>query len=255
MAPGHVLTTSFKPKTSLDYIQIMPGRFSDKQVEIILRRASQLDEQGVPDDALDADQVVALGKEVGLDSAKVRQAIADFQAEPRHGGFSLPVTFVQTMNLAEPLAEEDWPAFVKLLRQTFAREGSTSELGSIQEWSGGQNDLDGVAVSVARSEVTVRSDMSGAVGLVSIVSALPILGTLATVAETSELPVWARLVLGLLVLASGLWLWRFWIVSLAERRKRAVLRLFDLLRSSRNRLRVDKGMNSGEGVVPVEQSS
>lgn len=134
-------------------------RFSDEEVALILREASEVRDGGRRgEDGLSLTQLKEIAAEVGLDPAQVEAAahrLVHHRAGARVPFFGTPVTPEFEREIPGELSAEDVAELVTTIRKVLGRRGVTStELGTF-EWKA-SDPMGGRYVSVRAKDGTTR---------------------------------------------------------------------------------------------------
>ena len=121
-------------------------RYQDHEVRQILDLAIGQDDAPTPSlpaktNGLTLQQLQEVGREVGLSTNQITQAVATFEgrgeAVTRTKSLGLPTSVSRIVPLPRDLSEREWERLVAELRTTFDTKGVLASHGSLREWSYG----------------------------------------------------------------------------------------------------------------------
>ncbi|NNF58598.1 MAG: hypothetical protein HKN04_10180 [Rhodothermaceae bacterium] len=185
-------------------------RYSDAEVHAIFERAAARQEEARrAEDAsragLSLEELQRIGAEAGIDPAHIAAAATSLPADasasaPSSTFLGMPTALHAERVLPTPVPDETWERIVLELRRMFKKDGISSEVGRIREWTvpsmQGSRDRQ-VKVTLTPSadgtRVTIDQSMRGAVLGFSISSGIYVLvaaftGALSVFGPPSELP-------------------------------------------------------------------
>jgi len=86
-------------------------------------------------------ELQGIGREVGLEPARVAEAAAALDARretlPRRSYWGMPISVGRVVDLPRAPTDREWETLVGELRQTFAARGKVTSHGGLREWSNG----------------------------------------------------------------------------------------------------------------------
>jgi len=119
-------------------------RYNEEEVRAIFERATSAQQavrRELPaSDGLTLEEVQAIGAEVGIPAALVRQAARSLDlAGTSHTRrlLGLPIGVGRTVELGRKLSDEEWERLVVELRETFDARGRVRADGSLRQWTNG----------------------------------------------------------------------------------------------------------------------
>src|SRR6185436_13586583 len=120
-------------------------RYGDDEVREIFSLATT---GGTADRSLPAesggltlDELQHIGREAGIEPARVAQAAATLDARgkpaPVRRAFGLPIGVSRVVDLPRAPTDREWELLVSQFRTTFETQGETTTTGGLREWSVG----------------------------------------------------------------------------------------------------------------------
>ncbi|WP_412060515.1 hypothetical protein [Rubrivirga sp. IMCC45206] len=140
----------------------MPDLFSADEARAIFERAARRQHAAPAPDGLTLDDLLAIGREAGLDPALIAAEAAGTRVRAReqttwHG---VPIGIVRSRLLPSRLTDAEWERAVDALRAEFKAPGVTEQIGTRREWAS--------AASTAATRVTVERRGEGDVVSVEV---------------------------------------------------------------------------------------
>ena len=206
-------------------------RLTEKEVQLVLRRAAELQEargselaEWGPTHA----EVIKLGEELGMDGANLRTAVDEVLAgagTDKAGGWRA-ISFESDRTYDTELTEDEWHELVQKLRSLFGRTGSVSEVAGAREWDGSHGVLDPIHLS-ARSKggstrVSIKSDLYGTAFIVGIGTLFPLLLIALAVTQVTKLAAIPELLIAASIFGAGVVAWASSMGWMGRRRLNAI---------------------------------
>jgi hypothetical protein len=126
-------------------IPMTTRRYEDDEVREIFDLATTggTSDRSLPAESggLTLDELQHIGREAGIDPARVAQAAAKLDARgkpaPVRRSFGLPVGVSRVVDLPRAPTDREWEQLISEFRTTFGAKGRASSSGGLREWSQG----------------------------------------------------------------------------------------------------------------------
>ena len=165
----------------------MSRRFSEDEVAAIFKKATEAQQSRAKQlpsgEGMTLEELQAIGSEVGIAPALVRQAALSIELAGNSTSrrfLGIPVGVGRTVDLGRKLTEPEWEQLVVDLRETFDAKGVVKQEGSFRQWTNGNLQAlveptpTGHRLRMRTTKSTALAWLSGSVGLAGLAGALGI---------------------------------------------------------------------------------